>query len=427
MRVNLLYGKRGLEVEVPDGNLYRLVEKGRMPLLRDPERELRRRLEEPIGTKPLRELASRAGDACVVVCDITRPVPNKLILPAILEELERGGIGREDITLLVATGTHRPNTGDELVELVGEGVAKDYRILNHCSFKEGEVDYLGRTDQGTPVYINKIYTRSELKVVTGLVEPHFMAGYSGGRKCICPGLASIETIRHIHGTKFLESPQAANCIIEGNPIHEELTKIARMAGADFSVNAIIDERRDVAGLFCGEIEESHRTAIKSFERYFVFDLEEKVDIVLTTSAGYPLDKTYYQAVKGLVGALGILKEGGTIVLAAECSEGLGSENFSRCLEDLRGYTSYGDYIENISKPENFVVDQWEVEELIKVLKVADVMLYSGGLRPGDFKRTFTTRIRSVEEGLELALKKHGPRSKIAVIPEGPYIVPRVGR
>src|SRR5579885_1171920 len=227
MRVTLDYGKTGLDVTLPADRLLAppLAIRDAAPLP-DPEAALEAALANPIGTRSLAELARGKKTACVVVCDITRPVPNKLILPPLLRTIEAAGVPRAGITVLVATGLHRPNVGAELVELVGEQVAANYRCENHHGKVREEHDYLGTTDNGVPIWIDNRYTRAELKVTTGLIEPHLMAGYSGGRKVICPGLAGLETVKVWHGPRFLEHPKADAGVLEGNPVHAENTKIA---------------------------------------------------------------------------------------------------------------------------------------------------------------------------------------------------------
>ncbi len=254
MKVKLDYGKTGLEVTVPDDRLIAPpLSLREVPPLANPEQAIEERLRNPIGTPPLSEVARGKRTACVVICDITRPVPNKQILPPILRTLEEAGVPREGITILIATGLHRPNVGDELIELVGEEIARQYRCENHYGKRLEEHDYLGTTPNGVPVWIDKRYTRAELKITTGLIEPHLMAGFSGGRKVICPGLAALETVKVWHGPRFLEHPNADCGILEGNPVHEENTRIARMAGCDFIVNVCIDGQRRITGVWAGDM------------------------------------------------------------------------------------------------------------------------------------------------------------------------------
>ena len=254
MRVTLDYGKTGLAVDLPDDRLIAPPLAIRpAPPLADPGAALEQALANPVGTKPLAELARGKRTACVVVCDITRPVPNSLLLPPILRTLEAAGVPRDGITVLVATGLHRPNEGAELVELVGEFVAKTYRCENHRGTAEDEHDHLGDSPNGVPIWIDRRYTRADLKITTGLIEPHLMAGYSGGRKLICPGIAHLKTVRVWHGPRFLEHPNADCGVLAGNPVHAENTAIALRAGCDFIVNVCIDGSRQVTGLWAGDM------------------------------------------------------------------------------------------------------------------------------------------------------------------------------
>src|SRR5690349_4036641 len=251
MQVTLDYGRTGLPVTLPDDRtLGPLAIRPAAPLA-DPAAALDAALADPIGTRPLATLARGRSDACILICDITRPVPNKLILPPLLRTLEAAGIPRDRIVILVATGLHRPNEGAELVEMVGEGIAANYRIENHHGKVAEEHDYLGTTPNGVPVWLDKRYVRADLKITTGLIEPHLMAGYSGGRKVICPGIAGLETVKVWHGPKFLEHAKADCGFLDGNPVHEETTRLDKMAGCDFIVNVCLDGRRRVTWVGAG--------------------------------------------------------------------------------------------------------------------------------------------------------------------------------
>ncbi len=420
MNVTLDYGKTGLSVTLPDDRLIVPPLAIRpAPPLADPLAALEAALANPIGTKPLAELARGKKTACVVICDITRPVPNPMILPPLLRTLEAAGVPRDGITVLVATGLHRPNEGEELVELVGEYVATNYRCENHHGKVKEEHDYLGTTPKGVPAWIDSRYTRAELKITTGLIEPHLMAGYSGGRKLICPGIAALETVRVWHGPKFLEHPKADCGSVDGNPVHEENTRIALMAGCDFIVNVCIDGQRRVTGLWAGDM-------IKAWEQGVLFcrdvvksSVPKPVDVVVTSCAGYPLDTTWYQAVKGLTGALPIVRKGGTIVLAASLTEGLGSHEFR---EQLDRYEVSGAY-DRPSESDTCEMDEWQLVMLKKVLSHCRVKVVSGGLPPDVLRRCRVEPVESVEQAVAESLAEYGPGATLAVIPKGPYVMP----
>ena len=322
------------------------------------------------------KIAKGRKDACIVICDITRPVPNEMILRPVLETLEAAGIPREKITILVATGLHRPNEGDELVEMVGQHIAENYRIENHHGQVLGEHTYLGDSPRGVPIWIDSHYVNADLKITTGLIEPHLMAGFSGGRKLICPGIAALETVKVWHGPDFLEHPKADCGILEGNPVHEENTWIGRKAGCDFIVNVVIDAERRPLKWVAGDMVAAFQEGVE-FVRGVVRDtVAEPVDIVVTSCAGYPLDTTFYQAVKGLTGALPIVKQGGTIIMCASLSEGIGSPQFQQL---FRENASLEVFVERILGKDYFVMDQWQLEELAKVRRKAKVKIVSDGL------------------------------------------------
>ena len=325
MKVDMKYGHGTVPIDIPDKNLAGVLETAQSIPLSDADSAVRKSILTPIASQSLADIALGRDSACIVISDITRPVPNQVILPPILETLDQSGISREKITILIATGIHRPNEGKELEEMVGRSIMDSYRIVNHFSQQSESHAFLGNTHKGTPVYIDKTYLSADLKIITGLIEPHLMAGYSGGRKAICPGLASIETMKVMHGPELMEHPKSAVGILDGNPFHREATEIAQMAGVDFSLNVSIDKNRKITGVFAGDLVESHLVGAKSVEKQAKVTLPEPVDAVVVSSAGYPLDTTFYQAIKGLLTAVEIVKHGGSILLVAACSEGIGSK------------------------------------------------------------------------------------------------------
>jgi nickel-dependent lactate racemase len=383
---------------------------------------LREKLARPTGCLPLAELARGRKSACILICDITRPVPNSLLLTPILETIETAGIPRDKILILIATGLHRPNEGAELVELVGSEIAGKYRIENHHGKVLAEHTYLGTTPKGVPAWIDTRYVTADLKITTGLIEPHLMAGYSGGRKLVCPGIAALETVKIWHGPDFLEHPKADCGFLEGNPVHEENTRIARMAGCDFIVNVTIDAARRITSLVAGDMEQAFLEGVKFIEHVVKAEAAQECDVVVTSSAGYPLDTTFYQAVKGLTGALPVVKQGGTIILAAGLSEGIGSPEFQRLFQEN---DSLQTFMRRILGKDYFVMDQWQLEELAKVCRKAKVKIVSDGLSPATLESLFVESAPSVEQAVAESLAEYGPTARIAVIPKGPYVLPVV--
>jgi len=419
MRIRLEYGRHGLEAELPDRNVVKCLGYQPAEPLANPIVEVARSLTDPIGTRPLAELAGGRSSACIAICDVTRPVPNRQILPPLLATLEQSGIPREQILILVATGLHRPNLGDELVEMVGPEIVANYRIENHNGQDRDSHTHLGTSPRGVPMWIDTRYVEADLKITTGLIEPHFMAGYSGGRKLICPGLAALETIKVWHGPEFLEHANARSGCLADNPVHEENTRIARAAGCDFIVNVVIDDHRRILSVVAGQMEAAFLEGTRFVRRLVTDTLPEPVDIVVTTSAGYPLDTTFYQSVKGMVGALPILKPGGTIVLAARMSEGIGSPDFERLFDENDSPESF---MQRILTTDYFVPDQWQLEELAKVLRTAKVKVVTEGLPPETLRRLFVEPATSIESAIAEALAEHGPDATIGVIPKGPYVL-----
>jgi nickel-dependent lactate racemase len=422
VRITLDYGRTGLEVELPDDRVVGPLAIRAAASLADPAAAVVDALSHPIGSAPLAEIARGRRNACILVCDITRPVPNRLILPPLLRVLEEQGIARRDILILIATGLHRPNGGDELIEMLGPEIAASYRIENHHGKVLAEHDYLGTTPNEVPVYLDSRYVRADLKITTGLIEPHLMAGYSGGRKVICPGIAALETVKVWHGPRFLEHPRADCGYVEGNPVHEENTRIALMAGCDFIVNVCLDGQRRLTWVGAGDMIRAWEEGVRFVERVVKVPVTEPLDVVVTSCAGYPLDTTWYQAVKGLTGALPIVKKGGTIILAASLTEGLGSPEFQRLMAenpDLRVFK------ERILGKDYFVMDQWQLEELAKVVERCRVKVVSHGISPAILKRCYVEPAPTVEKAVADCLAEYGPTARIAVIPKGPYVLPYV--
>ncbi len=421
MRVKLDYGKTGIEAELPDANVSAVLRITPAPRLSEPADAIRAALESPIGTPSLEQMAAGRRDACIVVCDITRPVPNSTLLPPMLEILNAAGIPDERITILVATGTHRPNLGAELDALLGAEIAARIPVVNHDGHDDAMMRDFGMSPNGVPVRLNKTYCDAELKLTVGLIEPHFMAGYSGGRKLIMPGIAAFATVQNWHCPRFLESPHATMGVVDGNPAHEEALAIAKMARPDLMLDVTLDEQNEITGVFAGDLEAAWRAGVVFAASHVRAAAPELADIVVTSCAGYPLDTTFYQAVKGMVGALPAVKQGGTIVIAAECAEGVGSPDFTRAIleaEDLEEFVAY------ISQPGVFVPEEWQIEELARAARRAKIICIAS-IPPETLVQCFVTPVATVEAGVALAMAQQGADARIVVIPRGPYVIPYV--
>ncbi len=422
MRVRLEYGRKGLEVELPDQHLVKCLDYQPVQPIQDAAAAIHRALSEPCGTPPLAKLARGRRTACIAICDITRPVPNRLILEPLLATLEASGVPIEGILILVATGLHRPSTAAEKIEMLGPSIVQRYQVADHNGHDLTAHTYLGTTPCGVPAWIDSRFVDAQLKITVGLIEPHFMAGFSGGRKLICPGLAALETIKVWHGPAFLEHANARAGCLEGNPVHEENTRIARMAGCDFIVNVVVDNCRRLLSVVSGDMEAAFHEGVAYTRRIVTDTVTEPVDIVVTSSAGYPLDSTFYQAIKGMVSAMLIIKPGGTIILAAALNEGIGSRDFQQLYDD---HPSLDRFMEQIVSGEYFRTDQWQLEEFVRVHRHASICMVSDGLPADILRRMFVDTAPSVEAAVSTALKRYGPGAKIAAIPKGPYLLAEI--
>ena len=425
MQVELAFGKTGLSVTLPEGYRYQVIEARAAKALDDPGGAIRWALDHPEGCAPLRELARGKRSAAISVCDITRPAPNAVVLPPILEILETAGIARGNITILIATGLHRPATDVEIREIVGEEIAAAYRVVNHHARELDEHRHLGETASGTPVYVDKRFTDADLRITLGFIEPHLMLGFSGGRKLVAPGLAAQETIKVLHSSRFMQDPRTHEGSIEDNPLHRELLEIARMAGHDFLVDvalgrAAAGERRPIAAVFAGDLVKAHACGVAFVSRVMLEELDEPVDAVITTSAGYPLDLTFYQAVKGVTAATHVVKEGGRILLVAECSEGVGAQEFTAMAAQYGSATEFLEAIDGVP----VTVDQWQLEKLALAAAKVQLMFFMPGI-PAEYHASLWGPVFQDAESAVAGVLAGLPKgARVAVIPEGPYVLAR---
>jgi nickel-dependent lactate racemase len=416
------YGRDGLPLDLPDELEITVIRKPVMPVLADPEKILRSALTHPIGCKSLQETARGRRSACILICDITRPVPNGIILPILIQELIQAGLKPDAITVLVATGLHRPNEGAELREVVGsEWVMNTVLVLNHFAREEADHEDLGFVDGDIPVKLDRRFVQADLRIAIGLVEPHFMAGYSGGRKVIVPGIAHEKTIRILHSARILEHCRATNCIVEGNPLHDIQMQILQKLGPCFAVNAVIDEARHLSFINFGAIEESHIDAISFVRPYAEIPINRRFRTVITSAAGYPLDKTYYQTVKGMVGALEIMEKGGDLLIVSACSEGIGSVDYEQAQLKLTGLGTEA-FVEGLLKKSVAAIDEWQAEMQVRAMKKTNIYLYSDGLNEYQQKLTGVRMMSSPVTAIMESVHRQGD-SHVAVIPEGPYVIP----
>lgn len=425
-KLEVAFGRSQLGITLPAAADAHVIRKRPLPKIADPKAAIRAVLDRPTGAAPLKTLAAGKDSACILICDITRPVPNHLFLRPMIEDLIAAGIPASGITVLIATGLHRPNLGAELEELVGDPwVTKTVKVVNHDARNDAEhVDFGFTSRRRTPVKLDRTFVEAGLRIATGLVEPHFMAGWSGGRKVVAPGVAHHTTIRTFHSARFMEDPLAVQCNLVGNPLHEEQLEIVRMLGDVYALNTVIDEERNLSFVSFGEIIESHLAAVAFVEASTRIPIGRRFGTIVTSAAGYPLDKTYYQTVKGMVTPLDILAPGGTLIIASECSEGFGSPEFREAQKRL---VELGPdrFLATLTAKSLADIDEWQTEMQLKPMRRGRIQLYTTGLGAEELSITGVEVIRSVEAAVGASIERSGDRS-VAVIPEGPYVVPVYG-
>jgi nickel-dependent lactate racemase len=421
MDIDLAFGKTGLRAALPEGFRYRILEARSATPLPDWQAALERALDEPIGAPPLAELARGKRSAAISVCDITRPAPNRLTLPPVLRRLKQAGIAPEAITILIATGLHRPASESEIREICGGEIAAAYRVVNHDARNLSSHRHLGSTGSGTPVYIDERFAAADLHITLGFIEPHLMLGYSGARKLIAPGLAAQETIKVLHSPKFMRDARAVEGSIEDNPLHRELLEIARLARHDFIVDVALARDRSIAGVFAGDPELAHRRGVEFVSDALLESLDEPADAAITSSAGYPLDLTFYQCIKGVTAASHIVKPGGAILLAAACSEGAGAPEFARMLGEGISDRDFLDRIQGAP----VTIDQWQLEKLALVTTRQNLLWYVPGLPSEYHSGLWGQSFQTVDSALGTLASTIEPGATVAVIPEGPYVLAKV--
>ncbi len=421
MTSSLLYGRQGLQVHLPGDCRGHWIRKGRVPVLPDLSAACLEALGNPAGCPPLRELARGRRSACILVCDVTRPVPNASLLPPILAELGAAGVSRDRVTVLIATGLHRAAPEVEKRSIVGEEAYGEVRVENHRAEDDASHVRLGTSSGGIPALLDRRFVEAEVRIVTGLVEPHFMAGYSGGRKVIVPGVAHRDTILALHAPPLMEHPRATSCVLDDNPLHREQLEIAAMVAPVFGVSVVLDEERRGVFVSAGALVESHLQAVDVARRISEVRVGRKFHTILTSAGGFPLDKTYYQTIKAMVTPLDILEPGGTVVVVSECSEGVGSTGF-RDAQALLVQLGPRGFVTKISSAEHPVIDQWQTEKLAQALCRAEIHLYAPAVPESDWGLLGVRRALDPMGALQEAVARSGDTA-VAVIPEGPYVIP----
>ncbi len=419
MKVNLAYGRGELVVELPDENTT-VIRPRYLPGLPDEEGAILTSLRDPVGgVRPLRRIAGAGDTVAISVCDITRPMPTAAVLPIVLNELAR--IPSDDITILIATGTHRANTDAELRAMLGDDVLDEYTVINHDAFDETRLAYAGSIQPDIPIYLNERWLAADIRITLGFVEPHFFAGFSGGPKMVAPGLAGFETIMRLHNADMIAHPMARWAVTEGNPIHDSIREIAEYTGVDFALDVTINRDHKITSVYAGEPSAVHRTARRFAKRIAMQPVAAPYDVALTTNGGYPLDQNLYQCVKGMSAAAQIVRHGGVIVCAAECSDGVPDHGqYARLLRSASGPQ---ELLDMVSAPGHDVHDQWQVQIQAQIQRKATVALKSDGLTAEQTRDAHLTPVDDVERAIADALATAGANATLCVIPEGPQTIP----
>ncbi len=424
MKVHLAYGRDGLDVELPDSAHVLLPE--RVPAVADPSAAVRQALRAPIGSPPLPDIVRRGQTAAIIFSDITRPTPNHLLLPPLLAELEESGVRREDITLINSLGMHRQNTPDEIDRLLGNEIAGGYRVVQHDPQDATQLTHLYTTERGVRIDVNSHYMRADVRILTGFIEPHVFAGYSGGGKAVLPGIAGAEAIMANHSGPMLSHVGATWCSTDGNPVFRGIREAALRTKPTLVLNVTLNERKEITAVFAGELEAAHDAGIAFAEKAYVRPIPHEYDIAVSTNLGYPSDLNLYQSYKGVsVAALGV-RDGGAVVLAAECSDGLGLPHFRELLSK-RGSTR--ELLAMVEDPSFRHVDQWGVQIGATPLSRVAGYLYSS-LPPEDVRLAQMTPSANIEATVasltERFRRTHGGREpSVLVLPYGQLTVPRV--
>ena len=418
METKLAFGKAGLTVTLPDSHQYQVLHSISAPPLADAVAAIEAALDHPAAGRPLSAVVAGKTSAAISVCDITRPAPNRVVLPPLLRRLEAAGIARGNITILIATGLHRGATDAEILHIVGPEIAAKYTILNHDARQRDQHRHLGTTRSGTPVWIDERFIKADLHLSLGFIEPHLMLGFSGGRKLIAPGLAAQETIKELHSSRFMRDARAREGSIDDNPLHAELLEIAGLARHDFLIDVALAQDRRIAAVFAGEPAAAHRVGVEWVRGSLMQNLNEPMDAVITTGGGYPLDLTYYQCIKGITAAGNLIRPGGRILMVGACEEGVGSPEFREMMLRFPTDSGFMRGIEGVP----VTVDQWQLEKLALVSQVSEVSYYAPGV-PAEYQERFWGRaFGNAQEAVNALVEGLHSSARIAVVPEGPYVL-----
>jgi nickel-dependent lactate racemase len=421
MKIRLAYGKTGLNLELPDHLNVAVVEPKFVPGLPNPEAALREALQSPLKSLLLRDWVKPRDKVGIVFCDITRPAPSHLMIPAILDELTH--LPNENITLFNATGTHRPNTDEELREMLGDDLVDGYHIVQNDTFDPSTQVYLGTTTRGHDIWLNRAFVECDKKILTGFIEPHLFAGFSGGGKMVMPGMAGQQTVLSNHSATMIANPQATWGITWGNPIWEEAREVALKVKPTFLLHVALNKNKEITAVFAGDSDAAHAAGCAFVKDTAMVPVPAPFDIVITTNSGYPLDLNLYQSVKGMSAAAQVVRKGGAIVIAADCWDGLPDHGLYGQL--LREADDPQTLLDTICAPGFLKQDQWQAQIQAQIQLQAEVYLHTDNLTEEQIRSALLQPSPCIEDTVATLSKKYGPRAAICVLPEGPQTIPYV--
>jgi nickel-dependent lactate racemase len=419
LKVRLAYGKRGLQVRIPEGYHTDIIEPRWVEGLKDEQDAVTRALRSPVSYRPLAEMAGPDTRVGIIFSDITRATPYHIIMPALLAELER--VKSSNITLFCATGTHRPATREELETILGKEIASSYRIVQNNANDPSLFLNAGRTSSGNEIRINRELAGCDLKILTGFIEPHFFMGFSGGGKAVMPGMGMLETIRFNHSIDMLENEKARWGITDGNPLWEDVQEAAELLSGLFLLNITLNKNKEITGVFAGDLRNAHREGCDFARKTAMAAVEKPYDLVITSNSGYPLDLNVYQSVKGMSAAAQIVREGGEILIASECWDGIpANSDYEHILATVNSIEELYDYIREKEKE---LQDTWQVFFQVLIQQKARVSLYTDKLDDDTVRKALFDPVEDPDRWIEESLWKHGPDARICVLPEGPQTIP----
>jgi len=420
MKVQLAYGQGYLPVEFPEDGTT-VIQPSHVPGLRDERKAVLDALENPISSRPLREWIKPGDSVCILFTDLTRATPNERLISWLVDYL--ADVPREKITLINQLGTHRPNTPSEFEQMLTPAVTRNYRVLNHEPENPAALVQLGMTRTGAPALLNCHFVEADVRIVTGFIEPHFFAGFSGGPKGIMPGVAGLETVVSNHGAKSISNPNSTFGVTEGNPIWEEMRDIALRAGPSFVLNVALNDERQITGVFAGDLIAAHKVGCEFVRKSAMQKFDAPFDIVVTTNSGYPLDLNLYQAVKGMSAGARVIKPGGTLIIACECREGVpAGSSFD---EFLRSAGSPEEILSLVASPGFQRPEQWQAQIQAIIQRNANVLLYSS-LPEDVVRRAHLEPCHNIGETVNTLVRYNGRGARIAVLPQGPLTIPYLG-